>query len=71
MKRCERCMKTILFWQKKDIESIGNKITCYHWNCRYPKIKWWKNEMSSNIVVIYIEHLKITNQNLSMYFMIW
>jgi hypothetical protein len=50
MKHCERCMKTIWFWQKTDIdndshslkESTGyqNKIMYYHWNCRYPKIKW-------------------------------
>lgn len=51
MKHCERCMKTKWFWQTKDIdndyyssseESTGhqNKIMYYHWNCRYPKIKW-------------------------------
>jgi hypothetical protein len=44
-------MKTVWFWQTKDIdndyysssseESTGhqNKIRYYHWNCRYPKIK--------------------------------
>ena len=51
MKHCERCMKTMWFWQTNDIdndyyssseESTGhqNKIMYYHWNCRYPKIKW-------------------------------
>jgi hypothetical protein len=49
MKHCERCMKTIWFWQKTDIDNNSsgeestdnqNKIMYYHWNCRYPKIKW-------------------------------
>jgi hypothetical protein len=45
-------MKTIWFWQTKDIDndyyyfsseestSHQNKIMYYHWNCRYLKIKW-------------------------------
>ena len=43
-------MKTIWFWQKKDFDNINSseeekktsrdKIMYYHWNCRYPKIKW-------------------------------
>jgi hypothetical protein len=45
-------MKAIWFWQKKDSDinsppseqstATGhqNKIMYYHWNCRYPKIKW-------------------------------
>ena len=41
MKRCEGCKQIIWFWQKKDIEYVGNKIIMYyHWNCRYPKVKW-------------------------------
>lgn len=55
MKRCERCMKTIWFWQKKDIDTNSSseeeekegedidphkKIMYYHWNYRYPKIEW-------------------------------
>ena len=46
-------MKRIWFWQKKDSDinshpseqsttTTGhqNKTMYYHWNCRYPKIKW-------------------------------
>jgi hypothetical protein len=42
MKRCEGCRKIIWFWQRKDIEYIDNNkiIMYYHWNCRYPKVKW-------------------------------
>ena len=38
MKHCERCMKTIWIWQKKDSESIDNKITYYHWNLGIQKL---------------------------------
>ncbi len=30
MKRCEGCKKIVWFWQKKDLEYIGNKIMYYH-----------------------------------------
>jgi hypothetical protein len=40
MKHCEQCRKTIWFWQKNDLEYINQKIIHYHWNCRFPKIKW-------------------------------
>ena len=45
-------MKRIWFWQKKDSDTNShpseqstttghqNKTMYYHWNCRYPKIKW-------------------------------
>ena len=40
MKRCKGCTKIIWFYQRKDSEYIGNKIMYYHWNCRFPKVKW-------------------------------